>query len=410
MIRNIKYEYLLVFISIVWVVFFSFTLQLTPYFSPICDDGSYLYAAQLLYHQGEIDNTRPLLLAAIHGFPYLFGCKDDTVIVWGFVLNFLCWFSTIILVFKIISLQCTRKKAFLYTLVFISLLGNLAHNFNFLSESIYIFMIVLSIYFISKYYKSQDFKYLTIAFTLLTFNSLIKPVSLGLVLLFGLFYIKHLKSILFNKYNLLLSCSVLLLLFQMLWIKKKYGDFTISYIGAITYYNYLGDKAHCYQNNLEYIPGETLRAKQLNTLTSHQIKQLAEVDFKNQLQNNTLNLCKAYLFCIYSNSSKGNFIISQCENNNKTSYFDFFKFSFKVVSKLQNIILTILSITLAGYTLLKIKRNNGFSTILSVAILYIFLISAMSCFQCDRFHIAFFPLFVILYSVENQKFFKKKEL
>ena len=139
---KIKYEYLLFLIAALWVLFFSYTLQLIPHFSSIGDDSSYLYAAKLLYINHTLDNTRPLLIAAIQGVPLLFGFSSKINIVWGFIINFLFWFLTILVLFSLVANKFNRKIGFVFGVLFILCIGNLAHAFNFLSESIFIFMIV----------------------------------------------------------------------------------------------------------------------------------------------------------------------------------------------------------------------------------------------------------------------------
>ena len=398
MISKVKYEYILGFIAIIWVLFFSFTIQLKPSFSHIGDDGSYLYSARLLYYNFQLDNTRPLLISVIQGVPYLFGFTDSIVIKWGIFINFLSWFFTSVLLFKIVSKILDRKKAFLLSLLFIFCIGNLAHAFNFLSESIFIFLIMYSVYLISKYYETTKHYYITIAISILSLNTLIKPVSIGLALILFVFFITKFNRIVFNKFLFLLIASFSLILFQMYSLKKNYGDYTISYISSITYYNYLGDKADCYKKGIEYKPGKTERSKKFGLLSSHEMKESAENDLKYQLKNNTFNLFKAYLFCIYSNTHKGNFIVSQCKNEEDTSYFNAFYFLFKAVSKIQNILFTIISVILSFYCLLNFRKIDKFYLINATFTLYIFFISAMSCFQCDRFHIAFFPLLIILFT------------
>ena len=185
-------------------------------------------------------------------------------------------------------------------------------------------------------------------------------------------------------------------------LKKNYGDFTLSYISAITYYNYLGAKADCYKKGIEYIPGKNERSIKFGLLTSHEMKKKANDDFKYQIKNNTLNLFKAYLFCIYSNTFKGNFIVSECKNKKETNYFDIFYFLFKAISKLQNIIFTISGVIISVFSVIKLKKEDDFYLLISFFILYIFFVSAMSCFQCDRFHIAIFPLFIMLLSKKTK--------
>ncbi|MCA6421729.1 MAG: hypothetical protein IM568_02790 [Flavobacterium sp.] len=397
---RIKYEYLLIAIALLWILFFSFTIQLTPYFSVIGDDGSYLYAARLLYFNSQLDNTRPLLITIIHGVPYLFGFTDGIVIKWGIFINFFSWFFTAVFLYKIISKIVDRKYGFLFSVLFIFCIGNLAHCFNFLSESIFIFLIIYSVYFILKYYETTKHYYITIAISILFLNTLIKPVSIGLALILLVFFITKMDKIILNKFSFLLIVSFSLIFFQMYSLKKNYGDYTLSYISSITYYNYLGDKADCYKKGIEFIPGKTERSKKFGLLSSHEMKEIAGKDLIDQLKNNTLNLFKAYLFCIYSNTHKGNFIVSECKNEKNTSYFAAFHFLFKAVSKIQNILFTILGIFLSFKCIIKPKEEASFYTLLSSHILYLFLVSGISCFQCDRFHIVFFPLVILLLSKE----------
>lgn len=393
---KIKYEYLLFLIAALWVLFFSYTLQLIPHFSSIGDDSSYLYAAKLLYINHTLDNTRPLLIAAIQGVPLLFGFSSKIIIVWGFIINFLFWFLTILVLFSLVANKFNRKIGFVFGVLFILCIGNLAHAFNFLSESIFIFMIVWSVYFINKFYQTNKVHYITIALLILLLNSLIKPVSIGLAVLVILFFFNKFTQIFFNKFTIALVIPLFLILFQMYSMKKNYGNFTLSYIGSITYYNYLGTKANCYRNNMDYIASKNVRIKKMSILSSQQMKKLASDDLKEQLTNNKVNLIMAYFNNIYSNSYKGNFIVSECKNVNKTSYFSTFRFLFKAISKLQNIIFTILSFVTGIYCLFKFKNTDKFYVLLSIFILYIILISAISCDQCDRFHIAFFPLLLLL--------------
>lgn len=403
MISKIRYEYLLVFIAILWVLFFSFTIQLIPSYSTIGDDGSYLFSARLLYFNFQLDNTRPVLISLIDGVPYLFGFTDSGVIKWGLFLNFLCWFFTVILLFKIISKKLDRKKGFLFSVLFIFCIGNLAHAFNFLSDTIFIFLILLSVYFIAKYYDTKQYYYITLSISILLLNSLIKPVSIGLTFILIVFFILKFNKIILNRFSFFLLISFSLLIFQMYSLKKNYGDFTLSYISAITYYNYLGAKADCYKKGIEYIPGKNERSIAFGLLTSHEMKKKANEDFKYQIKNNTLNLLKSYLFCIFSNTSKGNFIVSECKNKKETTYFDIFHFLFKAISKLQNILFTITAVIISVFSIIKLKKEADFYLLISIFILYIFFVSAMSCFQCDRFHVAFFPLFIILLSKFKNK-------
>ncbi|MES2748682.1 MAG: glycosyltransferase family 39 protein [Bacteroidota bacterium] len=404
MFSKIKSEYVLLLIAIIWLFFFSFVLQLSPGFSLVGDDGTYLFAAKKLYLDHQLDDSRPLLINAINGFPLLFGYGDAAVVGWSNVINISCWLLTSLLVFKILAQQFTRRTAFIAAVLFIFCIGNVANAFNVLSEPIFICMLLFAVFCIGKQAKSNNYKYITLALSVLTLAILVKPIAVGLVGIVALFHLKKYKEIIFNKYFALLLVALSLVVFQLYSMKKQYGDYTISYVSSITFYNYLGGKADCLKKNIEFIPGENKRTKHFNQFSTHEQKKISNNDFKEQLQNNTVNLVKAYAFCIYSNSSKGSFIVSECKNENRTSYFDSFHFLFKAVSKVQNIVFTIVGVLLSFFVLLRKKNETVFHQMIAAMIVYIFFISAMSCWQCDRFHIVFFPLVIVL----GIAFFDKK--
>ena len=394
-IKRMRYEYLLMLIALVWALFFSFLIQLKPHLSLAGDDGSYVAAAKLLYFDGRIDDTRPMLISALYGLPFLLGLADDAVINWGLTLNFIAWFASILLIFKTLELRTNRRIAFIGSASCIFFIGHLAHAFNLLTECIFIVGILASVYCVARYYKTFRAENLSIAISLLLFNSLIKPVALGLALIIIIFFFRRLKEIALNRYSILILIAAGMIHYQASNVKKLYGDYTISYISDITYYNYLGAKADAYRRGADFEPGKDERYFAMRKLSSHEVKALAKEDLREQISNNTLNLARAYLYCIYSNTHKGNFIVSETKNRNGTWYFDASRVAFKAVSKLQNIIFTMVSIGISLYFLLK-RKHPPFYRLLSVMTLFIFFISAVSCFQCDRFHIAFFPLMIMM--------------
>lgn len=404
MISKIKYEYLLFIIAFFWIIIFSSVLQLTPFFSEIGDDGSYLFAAKSLYNDFKIDNTRPLIISLILGFPLLFSKLESHVINWGLFLNFCSWFTSVYLLFSIVSSRFSRKNAFFTSLVFVFCIGNLAIAFNFLSESIFISFVLWAMFFLNKYYLSKELKNLVFSMSLLLLTVLIKPIAIGILLILLLVNIKVLYKILINKYSFLIYVGLVLIFVQIISLKQSYGNYTISYIGSITYYNYLGAKADCLKKDIEYIPGENKRTKEFNLLTSKEQKRVANEDLVYQIKHNTTNLIKAYLFCIYSNSTKASYIVSECKNLNNTNYFTTFYFVFKAVSKIQTIAFTVLGVLISFWHIIKRKQEDSFVFIVAISVLYLFAVSAMSCFQCDRFHIVFFPLVFILFSNLYSKF------
>jgi len=398
-----KFEGILVTLSLAWAIFASYSIQLTPEYSPTGDDWSYLNATLKLYLEGLPDEGRPFGIAAIYGLPILFGGAADIVVSWGLGINIGCWFASIILFYRILSHRIKQLEAFIYSVVMMLCVGNLAIAFRFLPESIFILLLLVAVAFLSRFYLTRNIKYLTGSIATLLFAVMIKPVALGLAGLVAIYHFRSLEKIVKHKSSVAIYGALMLIGLQMVQMKKTYGDYKISYIGNITYYNYLGAKADCYRKNIEFIPGENKRAKYFQSFSSHDQQRLVKEDIAEQLQNNTFNLARAYLYCLYSNSSKGSYIVSQCENKNGSPLFDVFHFFFKALSKLQNIALTILGIALSIYFWIRRKEASGFAEMLGVFVLYIFFVSGMSCFQADRFHLVFFPFAIILIAEYRNK-------
>lgn len=400
MLQRLRYEYLLILIALVWVPLFSLALQLWPGLSETGDDPTYLYAARLLYAEGFPDNTRPILIAALQGLPYLFGAGNSTVIAWGIALNFCSWLLTALLLFRIMEPIRGRKAGFVVAVLFFLLSGNLANAFRFVPEPLFIISLVTAIWQANCYHITLNVKHIACAIALLLIVALIKPVALGLAVLFIVWFVRQIRQLIFTRYIILPAAAFVVITLHGLWMKQTYGDFTLSYIGGITYYNYLGDKAYSLKEGKEYVPGEDARTKHMTTLSSHEVRKLAEQDFYNQLRNNTVNLARAYAFCLWSNSHKGSFIISSCSNEHNTPYFPAAQFFFKAVSKLQNLLLTSIGVGLSFYCIARFRKEEKVMVLMSFTVLYIFFISGISCMQSDRFHIVFFPLVLLMLCIK----------
>ncbi|MBC7641920.1 MAG: hypothetical protein H7174_06215 [Flavobacterium sp.] len=184
-------------------------------------------------------------------------------------------------------------------------------------------------------------------------------------------------------------------------MKIDYGNFTLSYIDSYTYYSYLGSKALCFKENIPYKQINNARADYFITLSFNDQKKTATLDFLNQIQNNKINLFKAYISNLLDNSKSSGGLDYQHFNNNK-----FFELTTKIIgiiSKYQNRFFTTCGIIFSLYF---IVRNQKLYQIMGLYILYIFIISGVSCSQGDRFHIVFFPIVIILMA----KFFNEKKI
>ena len=396
MLKKYKFYFLLLLIASSWLLFFSFVIQLKMNFLLEGDEPGYFQAAQKLYSSFRLDDGRPLLIAAINGFPLLFGLKIDWLNYWIFLINVFSWLATAFFIFDIVATNFNKKAGFFLALIYIFCVGNLAITFKVLSESVFIMFLIFGIFLTNKYLLSRNYKFLSVAISIFFLASLIKPIALGMGFILTFIFIKNLKLIFINKYSIFIFLSIGLVFFQMNTLKKEYGNFTISYIDGFTYYNYLGTRADCLKNNTKFIQGKNPRFLYLSKFNHVEQKKIVLSDFKNQLFNNTFYLIKAYFINILSNSTHGSPVITNCQNKNKTNYFDFFKVLFKVLSKIQNIIYTTIGLSLSLYCLKNYQSFNKLLFLISALQLYLFLLSAISSNQGDRLHLVLFPLTILL--------------
>jgi 4-amino-4-deoxy-L-arabinose transferase-like glycosyltransferase len=360
------------------------------------DSESYILASENLYYLHKADIIRPSLIAAINGFPLLFGYSIDSLFFWNTVINLIFWLAIVLLIYQMALQFVSQKIAFLLALLYLFSVGSLVLIFQVLSETPFTFLLLLSLHFFQKYFNNNQVKHVSFGFSLLIISILIKPMSFGLGIILFVFFFYKLKKIFLDKWSLPIYVSILLVFFHMCTMKKNYGNFTISYIDTYTYYNYLGTRADCLKNNTEFVQCNNYRYQYFNTLSLSEGKKEAFRDMKKQITSNTINFVKAYFINIYFNSYRGSGYFYEFKNVNKTSYFEFVKIIFRGISKLQNIFYTMIGVFLAFNFLKKNRRELNFIKVVSFCIMYIFLMSGISSDQGDRFHIVFYPFVIIL--------------
>ncbi|MES2746732.1 MAG: hypothetical protein V4648_00040 [Bacteroidota bacterium] len=360
------------------------------------DSESYYEAAKnvYVYHIGH--NYRPMIMAAINGIPYLFGCSDAFIYEFSYYVNLFCWLATALVLFEILRSFLSDKIAFLFALLSFFFIGTIVLIYHLLSENIYTLFIVLVFYFLLKYYKTKSFWSLSIALSLLTISMLVRPGSKWLAVLFLLFYSKELLRFYKTNAALLLYGSWLLVVIQCAGIKYQFGNFTISYIDSVTYYNYLGNKAVAYKNGAEFNMATDPRTHYIFSLQPSQIQEEAKRDLLHQLRTNSEGLLFAYCSDVYDNTISGSYPLTECRNIENTSYFPFWKNLLFIISQWQNRIFTILGILLATFYFFKSYKKETFFSLIAVYIGYIIGTSGISCSQGDRFHLVVFPFVLIL--------------
>lgn len=399
-----KYHILIVIIALAWISVFDYLTQMGSQGVMHSDSFNYQEAAKNLYifHKGHV--YRPILMSAITGIPYLFGCSDQAIFSFSFYVNLICWLASFVLLFEIIKMYANPKLAFVFVVLSIFVVGNTTHVFHLLTETLYQFFIVLIFYLLAKYYKTKEFWYLSLSIAILLSVMLIKPgskfLAIAIALYFGREIIRNHKS----KSMFFIYGSLFMLLIQCVGMKYQFGNFTISYIDGVTYYGYLGSKAMCLKEGREYTQMNNPRADYQFSQEPIEQKRIAGDDFKEQLQHNTLNLIKAYFLDVRENTVSANSCLDEIKNKHGRSHFKFWKHLFFDISKWQNRFYTLFGAMLSVFFLLKTYKRINLLTVISFFILYVIVTSGISCGQGDRFHLVAFPFMFLLLAAFYSKF------
>ncbi|GAA4048187.1 hypothetical protein GCM10022388_12180 [Flavobacterium chungnamense] len=391
-----KFEILIVLIGFLWIEFLNFILQLDIQNRISPDAESYFESAYDLYFLHKGHQYRPVFLALIHGIPFLFGCSNLEVFKACYPINFLFWIGTGLLLFKILCNILTLKKSFYISLISIFFIGSAICIFNLYSENIYLFFIVLGFYFLQKYYVNSKFLFLSISLSIFIISMLIKPGAKLFAIFLVLFFVKEILKNYNNKAIIFLYGSFFLVLIQCGLLKKQYGDFTISYIDSVTYYNYLGSKAVCLSQGKKLNQLDNPRMDYIFSISNTETKKIAFDDLINQISNNKFYLFYAYLSDVYDNSTAGNTALDYTININNTGYFKFSKIFFFTISKFQNMFFTIIGFFLSISMFFSSYKKEPYFSLISFFVLYTIFLSGISCSQGDRFHLPILSFVLIL--------------
>lgn len=391
-----KYHFLLLCIGLIWITIFDFLTQMSAQGIIYMDSESYMDSAKNLYIFSRGHNYRPILMAVINGVPYLFGASDQAIYDFSFYVNVVCWLSFFLILFEILKAFLRPKVAFFFSLISIFFLGNAAFVFHLLTENIYMLFMIGGFYFLMKYYKTNGFGYLSAALSIFILSMLIRPGSKYFAIVLTLFFVRAILKNYKSRFIWFLYGSLLLVFIQCAGIRYQFGNFTLSYIDVVTYYNYIGSKAMLLKEGKEYSHKTNPRVAYIFSMECKDQKRVASADLKQQLQFNSGNLAKAYFSDVIENSVTGNVCIGDCKNRNNQSYFNFWKELMFSISQWQNRIWTPIGLLLAAFYFFKSYKKEVWFSFIAFFILYTMLLSGISCGQGDRFHVITFPFVIIL--------------
>jgi hypothetical protein len=401
-----KFHLLLLLIAILWIIALDFLMQgrSQTFISP--DAQSYMDSAENLYVHWRGHNYRPMLMAAINGIPYLFGAPKAAILAFGFWVNLFCWLGSLVLLLEIAHHFLKPKTAFLLALPAVFLIGLNAIVFELATEHIYLFFVLLAFYFLARYYKTERFKFLCSGLALLVLMMLVKPGVKFFAILLTLVFIREIIFNYSSKFAWLIYGSYFLVLMQCAGVKYQFGNFTLGYIDAVTYYDYLGARAKALQTNQSFHEVWLDRVTYIYSRPCPEQKQIASADFLDQLQSNSTNLVKAYGLDLVENATTGSVQIVLMQNEKGMDYFKEVKILVYSISEWQNRLLSVLGFLLSVWAIRRFRNDQKPFAIIGGFVLYTILLSGVSCSEGDRFNVVTFPLVLILlakFVVEKRK-------
>lgn len=388
---------IIVLISILWYALFYVLSQGNQLI--FADSISYIEASEYWYLSGKVHYMRPLLIAIIGGVPLLFGYSKIVVIKWVLFLNFWFWLGTIVLFFDILKKIFTEKLSFWMTLIFVFCVGNTIINFHYLTEPMFVFFLMLFLWFYQKFHLTQNYKFLSIALFVMILMVLIKPLSVVFTFLVLIFNVKTFFKNVLKPINLIQLLPVLLVLYHVVDMKKQYGDYTISFANSSVWYNYIGTRADCYQKNLPFVAFNNYRHTYFETLSMPQQNAEYLKDMKYQIQNNFPNLVRAFFYNLYENSIKSSLQVINLQNNIDFKYYDQIRFLLRFISKMQNMLLSMLGLISILNLLYFFKKQNKFIIFLCLFVMIYLFFTAFSSGEGDRFSMVIYPIYLVLFTI-----------
>jgi len=395
-VQIFRFQILLIGIGLLYLQLLDTVLQLSSQTFIYPDSFSYFDAATDLFLHLRGHCYRPIGFAFLTGLPYLIGAKGVVIFSWSVGLNIVFWLGSALILFELAKQYCSARWAFAVALVYLSCVGPATITQHLLTENCYTFIVLVFLFFWDRYQRSNTYLFLALAVSVILFSMLVKPGSKFLAILVLVYSISRIYTHRKAKINWLIYGVLGLIAIQLIGMKAQFGNATLSYIDGITYHNYLCTKAVCLEQGVPYQQINNERAAYLHQFPLPERKRIAADDFKTQLTGNTINMVKAYLSNLWDNTISGSPYIQDCVNRNAVPSFDKTKKLVFGVSKWQNRLFTTAGVLLAiGYLVVYARAGKSIA-MTAIVLLYIVLLSGVSCSQGDRFHLVIYPLTLIL--------------
>lgn len=396
LLSRYRFSLLLLGIGSIVLLLYNSVLQLDQQTFIYPDAGNYLEASRNLFKSQSLHPYRPILMAFLNGLPYLLGGTDTTVLEWSLWLNTACWLATSLLLFRLLKPIWGEKRSFWVTTLFFLLPGSAVLVYHLLAESIFTLCLIAFVALVQAYKSSGQVRYLMSGLALIVASMLIKPASTFLALATVIWFAPLLWKYRWTTAILPLYAASLLVLLQMVGMRFQYGNFTVSYIDAVTVHNYLSSRAICLSEGTEFSQENNPRAEAMALLPPMLQKQRATRDIKIQLKNNFSNVVSAYIGDVSDNTSHGAYAIKDCKAESRSAGFEGRRDFLYSLSIGQNRLLTPLGFLAAFVVLLRWRRLPFYVVVAAFVVVYTVLLSGVSCGQGDRFMVPLYPFYLLL--------------
>jgi hypothetical protein len=321
------------------------------------------------------------------------------------------------LIYRVAGEYLKGRVKYIPLLAFVFSPTNLLFTWLTLSETLFAFLLLLSAFVLGAYFKNPGKSgYIILLNAIMVFACVVRPaVQLPLFIVLVWTFYECFKS---NSFRWKVPVISLLLVaglmgVQLTRMKREFGTYTLSHIGKMAWYQYLGAVSESLANaedlkitrkkrdtaELNYL------AQNATTLNIWQKKdELYSQDFKLQWQQHKKLVLKALVLNIIQNATAPSAMIGKLNKNDANKYRRIWIIINYKITAFLNILISLvllpISFVLALYFWIRERHWIPVAetlVLLFAASLALFLLitSGMSMWQGDRFSMVYYPLVII---------------
>jgi hypothetical protein len=308
-----KHIYLILFGSLVYIIigFISGDIHNYNSTSHIVNDAlSYVEAGKSLYGQFSFDSVRPVGISMFMGLPSMLCNEDICIVKMILFFQFILWIISGLLIFISLKNLVSEKLAFFISGVFYLTVSPLIISFFLLSETLFIFSLTLSLYFIIKYIEYRNPKSLLFFFLVLSFAVIVRPLLLYLwflILIVLLIYIFKEKNQYVHKLMLLFP-GIMIIVVQYIGVCLQHDIVAISDTKDKVLYQMTALSRSLRHGSLieDEIKNALVEREEIMAEKNIDFRVAAKELFCKDLKHNKMSYIKSYLVSLKYNILGGN--------------------------------------------------------------------------------------------------------